>query len=393
MLWLIATRVFGAPFRGDPLFFFAASILYVICTTGMGLIVSVLVGTQVAAALVTFIVTVVPTVFYSGMFVPISSLGQGGRIVARLLPAMYYTDIVTGCFLKGVGFKVLWSDVLVLAVYAATLFAIGYSDFTKGPSHERKMGKNRCRESLTGALVRLAEAAAGNDRKGASPVLKRRSPHPFHGLRIYARHLSRGLGGEAELNMAPTVVHDNHRSYASRELINRFRPPVFDVDGTIARGGEGTRMLDRGEAMVVLDIPPRFQVFAAQRPPHIQVQLDASNSVLGMFAASFCRQITESYGFQTGLKRLGVYPGQQGAPQVVDAHRVWFNPNQNDEWFMSIAELLNIITLFAILLPACAMVREKERGTVEQLLVTPLTTFQIMFPKVLAMAAFLRERP
>ncbi len=133
VLWLIATRVFGAPFRGDPLFFFAASILYVICTTGMGLIVSVLVGTQVAAALVTFIVTVVPTVFYSGMFVPISSLGQGGRIVARLLPAMYYTDIVTGCFLKGVGFKVLWSDVLVLAVYAATLFAIGYSRFHKRP--------------------------------------------------------------------------------------------------------------------------------------------------------------------------------------------------------------------------------------------------------------------
>jgi ABC-2 type transport system permease protein/ribosome-dependent ATPase len=133
VLWLIATLVFGAPFRGDPLFFFAASILYVICTTGIGLIVSVLVGTQVAAALVTFIVTVVPTVFYSGVFVPISSLSPEGRIVARLLPAMYYTDIVTGCFLKGVGVRVLWNDVLVLAVYAVSLFAIGYLKFHKRP--------------------------------------------------------------------------------------------------------------------------------------------------------------------------------------------------------------------------------------------------------------------
>ncbi|MGC8493815.1 MAG: ABC transporter permease [Syntrophobacteraceae bacterium] len=132
-LWFIATEVFGAPFRGGHLFFFAASILYVICTTGIGLIVSVLVNTQVAAALVTFIVTVVPTVFYSGMFVPIGSLSPAGRIAARLLPAMYYTNIVTGCFLKGVGLKVLWSDVLVLAVYAASLFMIGYSRFHKRP--------------------------------------------------------------------------------------------------------------------------------------------------------------------------------------------------------------------------------------------------------------------
>ncbi len=134
VLWLIATEVFGAPFRGGRLFFFASSVLYVICTTGMGLIVSVLVGTQVAASLVTFIVTVVPTVFYSGMFVPISSLSPSGRVVARLLPAMYFTNIVSGCFLKGVGFKVLWSDAAVLAIYAAALFMLGYSRFHKRPA-------------------------------------------------------------------------------------------------------------------------------------------------------------------------------------------------------------------------------------------------------------------
>ncbi|MGC8493814.1 MAG: ABC transporter permease [Syntrophobacteraceae bacterium] len=198
-----------------------------------------------------------------------------------------------------------------------------------------------------------------------------------------------GSGVKLELHMASTVVHDNDRSFASRELIDRFRPPVFNVEGSIKRGSEGVRLLDKGKTMVVLDIPPRFQhSLLSGAPTHVQVLLDASNSVLGMFASSFCRRIVESFGFQTGLKRLGVDPLQlERAPQVKDSYRVWFNPNQDDRWFMSIAELLNIITLFAILLPACAMVREKERGTVEQLLVTPLTTFQIMFPKVLAMAA------
>ena len=74
-------------------------------------------------------------------------------------------------------------------------------------------------------------------------------------------------------------------------------------------------------------------------------------------------------------------------PSVVNDQRMWFNPNLTDTWFMPLSELLEGITLFSILLPAAAMVKEKERGTVEQLLVSPLTPFQIVFPKVLAMSA------
>jgi ABC-2 type transport system permease protein len=65
--------------------------------------------------------------------------------------------------------------------------------------------------------------------------------------------------------------------------------------------------------------------------------------------------------------------------------RVWYNPNQEDSWFMGISEMLNIATVFAVLLPAAAMVREKERGTVEQLIVSPLSPFGILLPKVVSM--------
>ncbi|HYA40739.1 MAG TPA: ABC transporter permease [Syntrophobacteraceae bacterium] len=133
VLWVMAVQLFGAPFRGDPLFFFAASTLYIICTTGIGLIVSVLVRTQVAATLITFICTVVPSVFYSGVFVPILALSKSARFVAHLLPAMYYTDIVTGCFLKGIGLRLLWVDAAVLIAYVAALYAVGYLVFRKRP--------------------------------------------------------------------------------------------------------------------------------------------------------------------------------------------------------------------------------------------------------------------
>ena len=196
-----------------------------------------------------------------------------------------------------------------------------------------------------------------------------------------------GEGVTLQLNKASTVFHDNDRSFASRELIGRFQEPHFSLKGEISHPSEGLRLLDKDQAMIVLDIPPRFQESLLEgKSTSVQFQVDATNSVLGFLAASYGEQIVGKYGLEAGLKRLGMsISGTETVPMIKDDHRVWFNPNQNDAWFMSITELLNVITVFAVLLPAAAMVREKERGTVEQLLVSPLTPFQIMLPKMLAM--------
>lgn len=198
-----------------------------------------------------------------------------------------------------------------------------------------------------------------------------------------------GSGVSLQLNHATMVVHDADHSLASRELIHRFRPPYFRLDGEIGDAKEGIRLLDEGKAMIVLDIPPKFQEELLKgESTAVQMQVDTTNVVLGFLATSYGAQIVGQYGLETGLAHEGLISGNsQAAPVVINDPRVWFNPNQNDSWFMSITELLNIITLFAILLPATAMAREKERGTVEQLLVSPLTPFQIMFPKVIAMTA------
>ena len=134
VLWTLATQLFGAPFKGNFIFYLAATFLYLLCTTGIGLLVSVLVKTQIAAMMVTAIVTLVPGVLYSGVLIPITSLTKTAQILAHCLPAMYYTNIVVGCFLKGVGLRMLWLDTLVLALYATALFAVGYSLFHKRPS-------------------------------------------------------------------------------------------------------------------------------------------------------------------------------------------------------------------------------------------------------------------
>lgn len=135
LLTAMALFLFDAPFKGNPLLFLLATVLYVVCTTGIGLLVSVLVSTQVAAMVGTAIVTVVPAVLYSGMIIPIPSLSAVAAVIAHLLPGMYYAEIAMGSFLKGAGFAALWPDMLILALYAAALFTAGFLGFHKRPSN------------------------------------------------------------------------------------------------------------------------------------------------------------------------------------------------------------------------------------------------------------------
>jgi len=131
VLWFVAVYLFGAPFKGNGLFFYATALLFVFVTTGQGLIVSLMVNTQQAAAIITVVLSIVPAFLYSGLLVPVSALEHQTNVVAHLFPAMYFTNIVHGTFLKGVGIEVLWQEVLVLTVYAAALLSIGFWLFRK----------------------------------------------------------------------------------------------------------------------------------------------------------------------------------------------------------------------------------------------------------------------
>ena len=194
-------------------------------------------------------------------------------------------------------------------------------------------------------------------------------------------------GVSLQLKEASVYFLDHDKTAMSRELLSRFKEPDFRIIAEAERESDSNRLLDMGTAMVFLDIPPDFQKsLISGAKTSVQMQVDTTNSVLGFLASSYAEQIVGEFGLETAVKRLGLTGGNMAnVPIIHDQHRVWFNPNQNDAWFMGISELLTIITLLAIVLPAAAMVREKERGTVEQLLVSPLSSFQIMFPKVISM--------
>jgi len=194
-------------------------------------------------------------------------------------------------------------------------------------------------------------------------------------------------GIRMDLKQASIVVMDHDHSAASRDLIYHFRPPYFDLQGEISSEHEALELLDRGDVLAVLDIPNGFQRDLMRgKSVSVQIQVDASNATLGTLATTYAGQIVARFGQEQAEERLGLTDAQlQAVPVIQDRHRVYYNPNQTDSWFMSISELLTVITMLSLMLPAAAAVREKERGTIEQLAVSPLTSAQILFPKVLAM--------
>jgi len=130
-IFLLAILLFKVPFRGSFPLLLLSSVFYILGTVGIGLLISVLLRTQVGAMLLTSIVTIIPAFLYSGFFVPISSMEKVSQIESYLFPSRYYMRIIRDSFLKGTGWALLWPDMLALAAYSVVLISLSVMLFRK----------------------------------------------------------------------------------------------------------------------------------------------------------------------------------------------------------------------------------------------------------------------
>ncbi len=125
--FFIATSIFDVPFRGSFALFWLASELYVAVAVGIGLLVSIITRTQIAATVLAMLITIIPSFLYSGMLMPISAMEGGSYIEAHLFPVMYYSYILYDTFLigQGLGSPTITLYLVILALYGATLLIVG----------------------------------------------------------------------------------------------------------------------------------------------------------------------------------------------------------------------------------------------------------------------------
>ncbi len=184
---------------------------------------------------------------------------------------------------------------------------------------------------------------------------------------------------QTELKNASIAVVDEDRSQLSQRLRDALLQPLFQPPAELA-ANEIDAAMDSGSYTFVIDIPPKFEAdVLAGRQPELQINVDATAMTHAGHGATYLQQIIaqEIREFMRG-KGTAL---QEPVSLVV---RAKFNPNLNSTWFMGVMQIINMITLLAIMLTGAALIREREHGTLEHLLVMPLTPAEIMIAKVWA---------
>lgn len=186
-------------------------------------------------------------------------------------------------------------------------------------------------------------------------------------------------GTSSEVNNASLAFVDEDGSALAKELINAFYPPRFQPPELID-GREVEDAMDRGRFMFVVVIPPQFENdLRAGRNPDIQLSIDATAMQQAGIGASYIKNIINDR-VANFMKRTD----DQAKPPIRLVVRKLFNPNGISSWFTSVVAIINQITLLTVVLTGAAVIREREHGTLEHLLVMPLNAFEIALAKVWA---------
>jgi len=202
------------------------------------------------------------------------------------------------------------------------------------------------------------------------------------GLVIYAFSFAvimQARSNSQELHNASIGIVDEDHSELSYRIAHAFLPPYFQPPQLIAER-DIVPLMNRGRYTFVIDIPPNFQRdVLGGRQPALQINVDATAMVQAGLGSGYAQQIitTEITDF------LSHSEGVPLSPVNLDV-RIAFNPNITTAWFTCVMGIINNVTMLAIILAGAAIIREREHGTMDHLLVMPLTPFEIAMSKVWA---------
>lgn len=182
------------------------------------------------------------------------------------------------------------------------------------------------------------------------------------------------------LHNAAIAIVDEDGSPLSARIVSSFYPPHFKAP-VLVNLAEVDPGLDNGKYTFILDIPPNFQRdVLAGRMPKVQLNVDATQISQAFTGNGFVGQI-----FTAEIEEFVQRYRTSGVPPVDLVRTVRFNPNLDQSWFGSVMELVNNVTLLSIVLSGAALIREREHGTLEHLLVMPVGSTEIMLAKLWSM--------
>lgn len=210
---------------------------------------------------------------------------------------------------------------------------------------------------------------------------------------LYCATLDIYTAGEVSMDPHnyPLAIYDLDESQQSREIIAKFRKPFFDAKYNITSENDIRRFIEKGTVSVVVVFPKGFgKKISSYKTAEAQAILDGSNSNASEIALRYINNILYEHNLDLLVAKWQVSRVSINLlPYVKYETRFRYNSNLIDRWAFCLQEFFMIITLLGLLLTATAMVNEKQFGTIEQLMVTPLKTHEIMMAKIIPMIAIL----
>ena len=196
-----------------------------------------------------------------------------------------------------------------------------------------------------------------------------------------------GYAATFEIHHVPTVVLDLDHSQESRELVSRFTSsPYFDVQRQLTDYRQIGDLIDRGEATIGLEINAGFaQNLRKGQTAPLQVIVDATNSNTALIASGYISQIALAFAQHYQQDRISRISPQiiEKIPSVQLEQRPWYNPDLRSRWFFVPGIIGSLILVLVVNLTAFAVVREREIGTLEQIMVTPIRPAEFILGKTL----------
>ena len=186
-------------------------------------------------------------------------------------------------------------------------------------------------------------------------------------------------GAVTEATNLSVGIADEDGSQLSREIAEGLVRPTFQPAAQI-KASEIDSKMDKGELLFAVEIPPNFQAdILAQRRTSLQINIDATAVAQAGNGANYLKTAI----YNVVQKFITEHGGSQSDP-INLVVRARFNPNLKTAWFSAVTQVINQITLLTVILTGAALIREREQGTVEHLLVMPVVPAEIMLAKMLA---------
>jgi len=199
-----------------------------------------------------------------------------------------------------------------------------------------------------------------------------------------------GYAVTTDVKHVPTAVYDLDNTPASRELTARFLGSgYFDLVERVDNPARAQYLVDRGQAVLVLAFQPGFSDdLLGGRTAELQLILDGTDSNTAAVVLGYANRIATAYSQQILVRRFERLAGVVLQPGRVDLQtRAWFNENLESRNFYVPGTIVILVTLVTLLLTSMAVVREKEIGTIEQIMVTPITPLEFILGKTVPFAA------